>query len=92
MQAEWVRQGTTYFHRAYGQLDRFHIIEALRRVLPGPGWRQVYRAACRGDLRPAVRAIMRTGHPDGPQIIQYLQHNRSGLADSERRPRSRPNP
>jgi hypothetical protein len=28
-----------------------------------------------------VRAILRRGHPDGPAVIQYLQNNRSGLAD-----------
>ncbi len=79
--ADWVQHGSAYFHRAYGQLDRFHLIRALRRVLPGPEWRRAYRAACRGELLPAVRAILRGGHPDGPAVIQYLQHNRSGLAD-----------
>jgi hypothetical protein len=79
--AEWVQRGSAYFHRAYGQLDRFHLIEALRRVLPGREWRRAYRAACRGGLLPAVRAIVRGGHPDGPAVIQYLQNNRRGLAD-----------
>src|SRR3989454_3307138 len=79
--ADWVQHGSAYFHRAYGQLDRFHLIRALRRVLPGREWRRAYRATCRGELLPAVRAIHRGGHPDGPAVIQHLQHNRSGLAD-----------
>ncbi len=79
--ADWVREGPKYFHRAYGQLDRFHLGQALRQVLDGPEWRSAYRAACRGELLPAVRAILRRGHPDGPAVIQYLQNNRSGLAD-----------
>ena len=79
--ADWIRQGPIYFHRAYGQLDRFHLGQALRHVLDGPEWRPAFRAACRGELLPAVRAILRRGHPEGPAVIQYLQHNRSGLAD-----------
>jgi len=79
--ADWVREGPKYFHRAYGQLDRFHLGQALRQVLDGPEWRSAFRAACRGELLPAVRAILRRGHPDGPAVIQYLQNNRSGLAD-----------
>jgi len=79
--ADWVREGPHYFHRACGQLDRFHLGQSLRRVLDGPEWRHAFRAACRGELLPAVRAIMRRGHPDGPAVIQYLLHNRSGLAD-----------
>lgn len=79
--ADWVREGPKYFHRAYGQLDRFHLGQALRDVLDGPEWRLAFRAACRGELLPAVRAIIRRGHPEGPAVIQYLQNNRSGLAD-----------
>jgi len=79
--ADWVREGPKYFHRAYGQLDRFHLGQALRQVIDGPEWRPAFRAACRGELLPAVRAILRRAHPDGPAVIQYLQHNRSGLAD-----------
>ncbi len=40
-----------------------------------------YRAACRGKLLPAVRAILRAGHPEGPAMIQYLQNNPSALAE-----------
>jgi Uncharacterised protein family (UPF0236) len=79
--ADWVQHGPAYFHRAYGQLDRFHLIQALRRVLPGRDWRRAYQATCRGELLPAVRAILQAGHPDGPAVIQYLERNRAGLAD-----------
>ncbi len=47
----------------------------------GPEWRTAFRAAGRGERLPAVRAIIRRAHPDGPAVIQYLQNNRSGLAD-----------
>lgn len=79
--ADWVRQGTRYFHRAEGQLDRFHLAQALRRVLVGGAWRGAYRAACRGELLVAIRALQQSGHPDALDVIRYLRANRSGLPD-----------
>ena len=79
--ADWVQRGPVYFHRSYGQLDRFHLIEALRRVLPAGDWRRVYPSLCEGQFLPAVRAILRHGHPDGGAVIQYLENNRRGLPD-----------
>lgn len=79
--AEWIKRGSGHFHRAYGQLDRFHLTRALRTVLPGPQWRHAYRWVCQGKLLPTVQAILAAGHPDAQSVIQYLENNRDGLAD-----------
>lgn len=79
--ADWVHQGLRYFHRSQGQLDRFHLAEALRKILVGSEWRRAYRAVCHGDLLPAIRALQRSGHPDAWQVIRYLRANRDGLMD-----------
>lgn len=83
--AEWVRRGRSYFHRAQGQLDRFHLGQALRRVLTGAEWRHAYRAAGRGDLLVAIRALQRSAHPDAVEVIRYLRANRDSLLDYRRR-------
>lgn len=79
--AEWVQQGRRYFHRAHGQLDRFHLAEALRRILRGTEWQRAYRAACQGDLLTTIRVLERSGHPDAWEVIRYLRANRDGLMD-----------
>jgi hypothetical protein len=79
--ADWVRVGRLYFHRACGQLDRFHLAQALRRILVGAEWRHAYEAARRRDLVVAIRALHRSGHPDAWKVIRCLRANRDGLPD-----------
>jgi len=79
--ADWVRHGAGYFRRATTQLDRFHLARALRVTFPGPEWRAAYKAVCRGDLLPAVRALVRSPHAEAPRVIQYLENNREALRD-----------
>lgn len=79
--AEWVHHGLRYFHRAEGQLDRFHLAEALRRVLPARDWRPAYRAVCQGHLPVTIRALQRSGHRDALTVVQYLRANREALTD-----------
>lgn len=83
--ADWVIAGREQFRECAGQLDRFHLAQALRKVLPKGRWRMAYHAASRGHLQGAVRLIRESEHPDAEKVIRYLVNNQDGLSDYRRR-------
>ncbi len=84
--ARWVTCGVEEFADCVGQLDRFHLARALRRVLQGAKWREAYVAAGGGNLEVALELLRESEHPDAQQVAGYLLSNRNGLVDYRQRP------
>jgi hypothetical protein len=85
--ADWVKEGAEVFGGLY-QLDRFHLLRALRRGLSEEAVGPVYQACVSGDLGQ-VDGLLRqaqagAGGEQAREIAQlrgYILHNAGGLKD-----------
>ena len=85
--AEWVKDGAEVLGGLY-QLDRFHLLRALRGGLRGEEVRAVYEACITGDVAEADALLQQAQGKAKGEAVQkiarlrgYLLNNASGLRD-----------